>query len=323
MLALLPFLLAAAAAPDLTGSWDLDAGGATIFRLEIAAAPDGPSVTWIRPTTFDSDGDSFSGVSGPVVSLKAHDIRSVNGDLDITVDDPHPGAGANVLRLHRVDATHIDVSYRGLGIGLEPFHFARSQPHPAALGPWDSKHTYALTFVRKTNPEMTAIFKADQDDRTLYLAGKMEGDAVWLADQKRYKRTQELLDAGQLSSAEDYNGAAFVFQHGSKPEDFLKAHLLAMVAVARGMPSAIWIAGATLDRYLQSINQPQVLGTQFLKVDGPEATQDPYNRSVISDAVRQALKVPPVAEQQEQLQHYRDEAAKAASKSNPQSSAKH
>lgn len=313
MLALLSFLLAAAPAPDLTGSWDLAAGGATIFRLEIAAAPDGASVTWIRPNTFDSDGDSFSDVSGPVVSRRAREIRSVNGDLEATFDDPRPGATPDVLHLHRVDAGHIDMSYKGLGTSGEPFHFARSKPHPSALGPWDSKRRYALTLVRKTNPEMTTIFKADQDDRTLYLAGKMEGRAVWLADQKRYRRTQELLDSGQLSSAEDYNGAAFVFQHGSRPEDFLKAHLLAMVAVSRGMPSAIWIAGATLDRYLQSIGQPQVLGTQFLQVDGPAATQDPYNRGVISDAVRQALRVPPVAEQQEQLQRYRDEAAKKAS----------
>jgi hypothetical protein len=160
MIALLPLLLAAAPAltPDLTGSWDLEAGGTTIFRLEIAKAPDGMAVTWIRPYDFLADGSSFSDLTGPVVRRKARDIRKVDGDLDVTFDDPQP----RVLRLHRVDANHIDVSYKMLGLGWEPFHFTRSKPHPAALGPWDGKRTYALAFTYPTNPEMTAIFKADQ-----------------------------------------------------------------------------------------------------------------------------------------------------------------
>lgn len=325
MIALLPFVLAVAPvsvpAADLTGSWDLEAGGTTIFRLEIAKAPDGMAVTWGRPYDLLADGSSFSDLTGPVVRRKARDIRKVDGDLDVTFDDPRPGARPDVLHLHRVDANHIDVSYKMLGLGWEPFHFTRSKPHPAALGPWDSKRTYALAFTYPTNPEMTAIFKADQAVRQGD-ASRIDWSVVEPADEKRRKRTQELLDSGQLHSAEDYNGAAFVFQHGNKPEDFLKAHLLAMVAVARGMPSAIWIAGATLDRYLQSIRQPQVLGTQYLRVDGPSATQEPYNRTVISDAVRQALKVPPVAEQEERLQLYKDEAAKAASAPSPPQAAK-
>jgi len=37
-----------------------------------------------------------------------------------------------------------------------------------------------------------------------------------------------------------------------------------LVAAAKGDQGAAWIAAATLDRYLQSVRQPQIYGTQFL-----------------------------------------------------------
>lgn len=315
MLALLPFLLAAAPVPDndLAGSWDLDAGGTTIFWLEIAKAPDGTTATWVRPEHFETDGDTFSRLSGPVVRRKARSLRSVDGDIEVSFDDPRPGARPDIMRLHRVDAGHMDATY--VGTGLSPFHFTLGGRHPAPFGPWDGEHEYELaSATRPSNPEMAAIFDADQADRKA--GAKIDWSVVKPADEKRRKRTQELLDAGQLQSAQDYFGAAFVFQHGSKPDDFLKAHLLAMVAVARGKPSAIWIASATLDRYLQNIGKPQVLGTQFSLPRNAPATQEPYDRTLVSDAMRRALKVPPQAAQEEQRLRYQAEsdAAKAAPK---------
>lgn len=322
MLALLPLLLAAAPAPASawTGSWDLDVAGTTIFRLEIVNTPDGVAATWVRPTRLDIDGDGFSNLIGPAVSRKGTQTRMVEGDAEFSFDDPRPKASPDVLHLHRIDADHIDVTYQGLGVPA--FHFVRSKPHPAALGSWDSRRSYFLGPPRPSNPEMTAIYDADQADRQMDFT-RIDWSVVEPADEKRRKRTQELLDAGQLQSAEDYSGAAFVFQHGSKPEDFLKAHLLAMVAVARGKPSALWIASAALDRYLQSIGKPQVLGTQsMLPAHGP-MTQEPYNRTLISDAMRQAVGVDTLAEQEQKLkdQQARVDADKAAPASNPQSGA--
>ena len=58
-----------------------------------------------------------------------------------------------------------------------------------------------------------------------------------------------------------------IFQHGTKPEDYLLAHVLATAALRKGgAPLAPGLVAATLDRYLQSIGQPQVFGTQFLSV---------------------------------------------------------
>ena len=88
-------------------------------------------------------------------------------------------------------------------------------------------------------------------------------EALAKEDAARQQRTRALLASEQLHSGEDFRQAAFIFQHGTTPEDFLLAHTLAMVAVSKGDDTAVWIGAATLDRYLQSIDRPQVYGTQF------------------------------------------------------------
>lgn len=312
MLALLPFLLAAAPAPasDLAGSWDLDVDGTTIFRLEIADTSEGIKADWARPDHFGTDGDTFSELKGPVTHHPGRFVRRVGTDVEIDFTQPSAGSGLEVLRLHSVDADHLEASFQGAG--TPPFAFVRTR-HPAPMGPWDPERSYVAAVERPSNPEMAAIFKADQDDRKGN-PSKIDWSVVGPADVKRRKRTQDLLDAGQLQSAQDYFGAAFVFQHGAQPDDFLKAHLLAMVAVARGRPDALWIASASLDRYLQNIGKPQVLGTQFTMPADAPVNQEPYNRALMSDAMRGALKVPTLAEQEKQRQQYQalSDAAKAA-----------
>ncbi len=78
------------------------------------------------------------------------------------------------------------------------------------------------------------------------------------------------------------------------------AHTFAVIAAARGRPDAAWIAAATLDRYLHSIGQKQVYGTQYSLPKGQPPTQEPYDRVLVSDPLRMALGVPPVAAQEQQ-----------------------
>lgn len=148
------------------------------------------------------------------------------------------------------------------------------------------------------NQEMTTIFVANQAARDHPTA--IDWRVLWPADKARRAQTQALLDAGKLSSADDFYHAAYVFQHGNEAEDCLKAHSLAVVAVARGKREAIWIAAATLDRYLQRIGQPQIYGTQFLHPPGQKWTQEPYRRDLLSDAMREASGVPTLAAQEGQ-----------------------
>lgn len=284
---------------DLTGSWDLRASDETIFRLKIGTARTGPTAVWERPRHFETDGESFSRLRGPVIHRQARSVRTVNGDLELSFDNPAPGASPDIFGLHCVAADHIDVTYQGAG--FEPLRFVRAQVGISSLGPWDTGRTYVRVIHRPTNLEMTGIFDADQADRQ---AADIDWSVVGPADDKRRARTEELLRSGALQSGDDFYHAAFLFQHGSVPDDYLMAHLLAVIAVARGKPEAVWIASATLDRYLQTSGKPQVLGTQFKLPEGAPATQEPYNRALVSDAMRKALRVPTLPEQEEQRQRY-------------------
>jgi hypothetical protein len=148
----------------------------------------------------------------------------------------------------------------------------------------------------QNNAEMKAMFDADQAARQDI--GKIVPLELFKDDAERRKRTRVLIDAGQLVSGDDFYHAAFIFQHGSEPEDYLLAHTLAVAAVAEGRSDAKWIAAATLDRYLQELHQPQIYGTQFsTKVDGI-TTQEPYNRNLVPDALRKVLGVPSLPEQE-------------------------
>lgn len=151
-----------------------------------------------------------------------------------------------------------------------------------------------------SNAEMKAIFDADQaarQDITKINPSKLANE-----DAARRERTKALLDAGALRSGDDFWRAAFVFQHGLRPEDYLMAHTLAVVAAARGRKDATWIAAATLDRYLQSIGQKQIYGTQYTTPNGGNTTQEPYDRNLISDALRGSLGVPSQQEQEKRRQ---------------------
>jgi len=123
-------------------------------------------------------------------------------------------------------------------------------------------------------------------------------------DADRRAATRKLLSSGLLHTGRDYKEAAFVFQHGDSPADYLLAHTLAMIAVSKGDAMAIWIASATLDRYLQKIGQKQIFGAQFLSSSQTGWTQNPYDRDLISDELRQQLGVPSQASQELQLKAF-------------------
>lgn len=282
----------------MTGVWDLKAGQVTIFRFEINDNGKARHATWFRPEHFESDGASYSRIRGAAVRRDARSFRYVDCDIELVFPSSDPNAPPLSIRFRAIDAGRVSAAIQGSG--LDPFDLVRStkaQP----LGPWDPAENYIPTIRRTTNAEMTAIFNADQADRAV---PNMNWDAVGPADQKRRERTSALLESGALQSGEDYYHAAFVFQHGSTADDFLKAHLLAMVALARDKPTAAWIAAASLDRYLQTIGRPQVIGTQFQMPSGSPVTQEPYNRTLISDELRKALHVPSVSAQEQQRREF-------------------
>src|SRR5437899_3041841 len=143
------------------------------------------------------------------------------------------------------------------------------------------------TNVQNVKSTMRKIYEEDQKDRT-----DEAGDA------RRREQVRQLISEGKVQSGEDYYYAAFIFQHGQKPSDYLYAHVLAVTAVNKGLHNAIWLSAATLDRYLQSIRQPQVFGTQFGgSLIGSGDDQEPHDRGIVSDALWEQWCVAPEATQ--------------------------
>ncbi|RSB46042.1 hypothetical protein EGK63_08190 [Brevundimonas sp. 357] len=163
--------------------------------------------------------------------------------------------------------------------------------------------------VPTDNAEMAAIFVADQAVRQNIDPARFRDRAfveqMNADDAARRERTRALLDAGALQTGEDFRAAAFVFQHGSTPEDYLLAHSLAVTGVAKGSKQAAWIAAASLDRFLQSVDRKQIYGTQTRMMNGGEPTLEPYDRDLLPAAVRAAAGVPNLAEQDARLEQFR------------------
>jgi hypothetical protein len=107
------------------------------------------------------------------------------------------------------------------------------------------------------------------------------------------------MGSGLLKSAQDFHQAAFIFQHGETPQDYLLAHILAVAALAKGDAPVRWWTAATLDRYLQSLGQPQVFGTQYM---GEHPNQGAYDQELVPDALRKEFCVPSLAGQQQNIQ---------------------
>lgn len=149
--------------------------------------------------------------------------------------------------------------------------------------------------------------KMFDDDQAARDTDNINWKILNLQDAQRRVKLAELLKNGSLKTGRDYYNAAFIEQHGQKPEDFLRAHCLAVTALILGYKPARWISAATLDRYLNFIGQAQIYGTQSSgKVPkNPAAemimSQEPYDRAVLTDDVRRASGVPSIKEQERNM----------------------
>lgn len=146
--------------------------------------------------------------------------------------------------------------------------------------------------------------------------GNISPEEYYRHGDARRAEIRKLLEEGKITSGEDFSDAALIFQHGQTSEDFLFAHVLAVEALIRGGSADKWIAAATLDRYLQAVNRPQVFGTQYPadkdarntpkpqvdpRVLNVQRTQQPYDAKLLPDSVRQDFCVPDVSQQEKNL----------------------
>jgi hypothetical protein len=292
---------------DPMGEWVMRIGQRTLFVLSIHAAEKAGQVcagSLSRPQHFQTaGGSSFNHVQGPTGTEPIVACARKGDSLSITVENPTDRSDRDTYQLTVRDKTHADLQIEDAPI--PPMKLERATGAVAVSTDWDPNKSYSADDDMPSNAEMKRIFDEDQKLRQSGL--KSDFAEAARTDAERREETRKLLSDGALHTGEDFWRAAFVFQHGSTPEDYLLAHTLAIVALKKGEQDGAWIAAATLDRYLDSIHQPQIYGTQFHWPKAEATTQEPYNRTLISDSLRKQMGVPSLEQQQVQLKQWNKE----------------
>lgn len=159
-------------------------------------------------------------------------------------------------------------------------------------------HPYVLLYTtlallpqaRAQDGVLSTLRQADQADRQV--AGSPDRDeALLLRDAERRRQVRELLDADAVTSADDLDAAALIFQHGTSPDDWLVARELAIVASAAGNYGSL--AALAHDRWLLGAGDRQRFGSQWK--DGRLLPVDERGDACVTDALRADVLVPPLA----------------------------
>lgn len=161
----------------------------------------------------------------------------------------------------------------------------------AACGPSDRPEAAPAPVA--DNRALAALFRADQNIRKDGGPDLIES----MADAERRAQVRAMLDRGEVRSGTDYWRAGFIFQHGDRPDDYLLAHALATAALSQGEQDGAWLAAASLDRYLLATGRSQIYGTQFFGSSDQPTRQSALDGALLTDAIRQATRVPPLAAQ--------------------------
>jgi len=286
-------------------------GDRVFIVMQLDRSPDGSFTGRVTgPKTFDMPMGKalrFSHITMPVQEKKISAASIENGHLRMVVDDPDAPGEPDTFELALVGEDQASLKLADVpGIAVFPFTRSHGRDVPRVATDWDPQRIYKLQDEQPvSSAEMRQVYEEDQRPRQDFTKLSQEQwKAIGKEDAVRRQHTRDLLNAGKLQTADDFREAAFIFQHGETPDDYLLAHTLAMIAVAKGDQGSLWIGTATLDRYLQSIQRPQIYGTQFRTGSGDTMTQDPFDRALISDLLREELGVPDLAAQQEQLKTF-------------------
>uniref|UniRef100_UPI0032180155 tetratricopeptide repeat protein n=1 Tax=uncultured Draconibacterium sp. TaxID=1573823 RepID=UPI0032180155 len=147
------------------------------------------------------------------------------------------------------------------------------------------------------NQELIEMFKSDQADRTQHLDWKI----IQKNDSLREARVYELLDSNKVLTSNDYNNAALIFHHGEDSVAYKMAVKLMTKSIELDSTKNKWFLAVITDRYLLSINKPQIYGTHYKRLDDGSVLREEMDSTKITDAERIEFGVETLAEQREKL----------------------
>jgi hypothetical protein len=297
------------------GTWTMSLGDRIFLVLTLIEKGDKVTGALTGPSHFQVDGSGthFSQITSDEVKETITSATIEDDHLSFVTANPKDQNDTSNYQLTITGKDQASLKIIDAPFDAWPISRVPSGSTVTLFKGWDAHRFYSNDESAVSNLEMQKIFEADQKPRQN--PADLTPDkwtVINREDAQRRSQTAKLLADGQLHTGEDFDRAAFIFQHGSTPDDYLLAHTLAMIAVAKGDDSALWIGTATLDRYLQSVGKPQIYGTQFKSTK--DATQEPFNRNLISDSLRHELGVPSLAAQLEQQKHWAEQYKAAAGK---------
>lgn len=150
----------------------------------------------------------------------------------------------------------------------------------------------------KNNSELKEIYEADQADRQ---TDSINWNIVFNRDRLRRTRVLQLIDSNKVRTTEDYHNAAMIFQHGTDSTDYKMAVDLMSKAIELDSGINKWLFAAATDRYLLSIDKPQIYGTQYIKRGNEPWKRAEIDTTQISDEERVKYRVETLSEQKEKV----------------------
>ena len=105
------------------------------------------------------------------------------------------------------------------------------------------------------------LYETDQEERR---REKIDYSKMSRNDKKWLRKAKELLKDSSQFSALDYSRAAMLFQHGGATKEYKTAIELMEKAIKLDSTINQWLYFAATDRYLMSMNKPQLFATQHI-----------------------------------------------------------
>lgn len=222
---------------DFGGTWIVPVGSQTFAVVQLAASPGNTLTGTISmPQHFDTDGVTISDIQLPARTAPIDTATAKDHALHIVTHSPSDPTDKDefVLTFTGKNEATLDI----IGAPFDSWPVLRVQ-HPATVSTdFDPKRKYFFLDSDIASREMQNIFREDQLVRKGVVWTKAYANSIAAGDSERHQQVKALLSANKLYSGSDFEQAAFIFQHGDTPKDFLLAHTLALAALARGKQDA-------------------------------------------------------------------------------------
>lgn len=147
----------------------------------------------------------------------------------------------------------------------------------------------------QNNAELQKMYDEDQKAR---MVSNIDWSVLSKQDSIREARVYELIKEGKLVTGMDYYNSAMIFQHGRDTAASAMAVKQMRKAIELDTTINKWLLAAAIDRNLMRRGQPQIYGTQYVKMGGSTKWERyQIDTTQVTDAERKYYHVETLAEQ--------------------------